>query len=115
MQQMNLSISFISDGKYQIDEILFDQRKKTLTYREKEKYCSKQIFNLLSAFIYSDDCFLSNKEIVNICGWPLDDMGFNEKRRTVIKYLRKQLYVNETNIRIEFIPVREGYHLYIVG
>ena len=37
MQQMNLSISFISDGKYQIDEILFDERKKTLTYREKEK------------------------------------------------------------------------------
>ena len=115
MRQMNLSISFISDGKYQIDEILFDERKKTLTYQEKEKYCSKQVLKLLTAFIHADECFLSNKEIANICGWSLDDRGLDEKRRTAIKYLRKQLYVNETNIRIEFISVREGYHLYITG
>ena len=54
MRQMNLSISFISDGKYQIDEILFDERKKTLTYQEKEKYCSKQVLKLLNAYIHVD-------------------------------------------------------------
>lgn len=108
-------ISFLSDGRIQIGEILFDERRKTLTYREIEHYCSKQVFMLLSAFIHADEYFLSNSEIMNVCGWSSTDIRLNEKRRTAVKYLRKQLRTVKTHICIEYIPVREGYQLFVVS
>lgn len=62
MQQLNSSIVFLSDNKYQIGEFLFDVKKRTLTYQQ-EKYCSKQVFKLLYAFVHNTEAFLSNNSI----------------------------------------------------
>lgn len=114
MVRLNSSISYLFDEKFQIGEIVFDEIKRTLIYKGQETYCSRQVYKLLSAFIHADECFLTNNEIINVCGWFPTDIGLNEKRRTAVKYLRKQLRTKETHIRIEFISVREGYQLFVV-
>lgn len=115
MTRLDSSIPYLFDEKYQIGEIVFDEIKRTLIYKGQETYCSRQVYRLLFAFIHADECFLSNNEIINVCGWSLTDIGLNEKRRTAVKYLRKQLRTVETHICIEYIPVREGYRLLVVS
>lgn len=115
MTQLYTSIFCLSDEKFQIGEIVFDERRRSLIYQEKETYCSRQAYRLLSSFIHADEYFLSNSEIINVCGWSSTDIGLNEKRRTAVKYLRKQLRTVEIHICIEYIPVREGYQLLVVS
>lgn len=60
----------------------------------------------------SVDRFLSHKDIAEVCSWPLEACGLNERRRTAISQLRK-LFV-DCSVEIISVRNRGGYQLVII-
>ena len=94
----------LGNAKYQLREILFDEREMTITYKGQVKQCSKQPYKLLCAFIHAKDHFLSNDRITEICCWNLDDIGLESKRKTALSQLRGLL--ESDNSRVNIVRMR---------
>ncbi|MFP5121522.1 hypothetical protein ACJEEW_25830, partial [Bacteroides cellulosilyticus] len=59
----------ISENKYQIGGVLFDEEACTLTFGDRSVVkCPMQSYKLLSAFVHAKSHFLSNNRIVEVCG-----------------------------------------------
>lgn len=94
----------LGNAKYQLCEILFDEKEMAITYKGQVKQCSKQPYKLLSAFIHAKDHFLSDGRIAEICDWNLDDIGLEGKRKTAISKLRRLL--ESDNSRVNIVRMR---------
>ncbi len=94
----------LGNAKYQLREILFNEKEMTITYKGQMKQCSKQPYKLLSAFIHAKDHFLSDGRIAEICDWNLDDIGLEGKRKTAISKLRRLL--ESDNSRVNIVRMR---------
>ena len=82
----------ISENKYQIGGVLFDEEACTLTFGDQSVVrCSMQPYKLLSAFVHAKSHFLSNNRIVEVCGWSLENININQNRRVTVSLLRKLL------------------------
>lgn len=97
---------------YLIGECSFDAIKHTLTYKEEVKSCPPQAAKLLLAFVAAADYFLTNDEIAIACGWGLDDLGLNDRRRKAINLLRK-LFVMDKSVEIISVMENQGYQIVI--
>lgn len=91
----------ISEKKYQIDGVIFDEEACTLVLEDKVVHCPMQSYKLLSAFVHAENHFLSNDRIVEVCGWSPEDTGVNERRRMAISQLRKLLDSKKNHVKIE--------------
>lgn len=98
---------------YRIGECIFDPIHHTLTYREKTMACTPQPAKLLLGFVKTPDFFLSNEEIVRICGWSSEVVGINERRRTAIGSVKKLLAVDKS-VQIQCVRERNGYQIVIL-
>lgn len=87
---------------YQIGEYVFDIVKHTLTYQGTVKSCSPQNAKLLYAFLTAPHNQLTYDEIARACGWPLDSIGLDDRRRNAIRELRK-LFAG----KVEFLSLTE--------
>ena len=94
----------LGNAKYQLREILFDEKEMAITYKGQVKQCSKQPYKLLSAFIHAKDHFLSDGRIAEICDWNLDDIGLEGKRKTAMSKLRGLL--ESDNSRVNIVRMR---------
>ena len=90
----------LGNAKYQLCEILFNEREMTIIYKGQTKQCSKQPYKLLSAFIHAKDHFLSDGRIAEICDWNLDDIGLEGKRKTAMSKLRSLLESDNSHVNI---------------
>lgn len=97
---------------YQIGACSFDAINHTLTYKEEIKPCPPQAAKLLLAFVAASDYFLTNDEIAVACGWGLDDLGLNDRRRKAINLLRK-LFVMDKSVEIISVLENQGYQIVI--
>lgn len=104
----------LSTDIYHIGNIEYNERTGLITWGEKDSICTPQPHKLLSAFLFAPEHFLSNEKIAEICGWALDDIGIDGRRRSTIKALRKLLFTEETNIRIDSVKGRRGYQLFVI-
>ena len=92
----------ISERRYQISGVLFDEEAGTLTFGDQsEVKCPMQSYKLLSAFVHAVNHFLSNNRIVEVCGWSLKDTGINVKRRGAVSQLRKLLDCEKSHVKVE--------------
>lgn len=94
----------LGNAKYQLREILFDEKEMAITYKGQVKQCSKQPYKLLFAFIHAKDHFLSDGRIAEICDWNLDDIGLEGKRKTAMSKLRGLL--ESDNSRVNIVRMR---------
>ena len=91
----------ISERKYQIAGVLFDEEAGTLTFEDKNTVkCAMQLYKLLSAFVHAKSHFLPNDRIVEICSWSAEDCGINEKRRVTVSLLRKLLDSEKSHVNL---------------
>ncbi len=104
----------LSGDTYRIGDIEYNDKTGLITCGDKSSFCPPQPHRLLSAFLFAPEHFLSNKEIAEICGWALDDTGIDTRRRSTIKSLRKQLFTEETGIRIDAVKGKNGYQLFVI-
>lgn len=102
----------LEKSTYQIGECSFDAINHTLTYKEEIKPCPPQAAKLLLAFVAASDYFLTNDEIAVVCGWALDDLGLNDRRRKAINLLRK-LFVMDKSVEIISVMENQGYQIVI--
>lgn len=86
------------ENSYQIGEYVFDIVNYTLTYKDVVKPCSLQLGKLLYAFLVAPDHILTYDEITKVCGWPDDCITLGDRRRDVIRKLRKLF-----DGRVEFV------------
>ena len=92
----------ISENKYQIGGVLFDEEACTLTFEDRSVVkCPMQSYKLLSAFVHAKSHFLSNNRIVEVCGWSLDNININQNRRVTVSLLRKLLDTEKSHVKIE--------------
>lgn len=92
----------ISEKKYQIGGVLFDEEASTFTFEDQRVVkCPMQSYKLLSAFIRAEDHFLSNNRIVEICGWDLGNININKNRRVAVSQLRTLLDGEKSHVKIE--------------
>lgn len=91
----------ISEKKYRIGGVIFDEEACTLTFEDKVVNCTGQAYKLLYAFIHEKNHFLSNDRVVAICGWCPQHIGVDGNRRTTISYLRKLLDRKRSHVKIE--------------
>ena len=92
----------ISENKYQIGGVLFDEEACTLTFGDQSVVrCSMQPYKLLSAFVHAKSHFLSNNRIVEVCGWSLENININQNRRVTVSLLRKLLDTEKSHVKIE--------------
>ncbi len=95
-------VKCISEKKYQIGEVLFDEEASTLTFKGQNSLkCPMQAYKLLSAFIHTEKHFLSNNRIIEICSWCPTDIGIDAKRRVTISQLRKLLDCKKSHVNLE--------------
>ncbi|RGM50288.1 MULTISPECIES: helix-turn-helix domain-containing protein [Bacteroides] len=109
------SLAGVPDEGFSIGSYYFSVRKHVLTLKGlkgKEIHCTHQDGLLLIAFMKSVDRFLSHKDIAEVCSWPLEACGLNERRRTAISQLRK-LFV-DCSVEIISVRNRGGYQLVII-
>ncbi len=97
---------------YLIGESSFDAINHTLTDKEEVKSCPPQAAKLLLAFIATSDYFLTYDEIAVVCGWALDDLRLNERRRKAINSLRK-LFATDKSVEILAVSEKQGYQIVI--
>lgn len=97
---------------YRFGEYRFDFVRHTLTYKEEEIPCTPQAAKLLLGFATAPNHFLTNDEIAIACGWALNDLGLNERRRKAINLLRK-LFAVDGSIQILAMPEKQGYQIVI--
>lgn len=100
----------ISKTVFQIGEYTLDLIKHTLTYQNIEEPCSLQAGKLLHAFVEAPDYFLTNEEISIVCGWPLDDISLDERRRTAISSLRR---IFKGRVVFQSIREKKGYQMIV--
>lgn len=98
--------------KYVIGDYVLHYSDQQLFYKGEFVTDSKQLINLLRAFMRASDSFLSNDTISQICGWSLTDIGIEDRRKMAMVRLRKELSRDES-INIVFIKRRKGYQLVI--
>lgn len=92
----------ISENKYQIGGVLFDEEACTLTFEDRSVVkCPMQSYKLLSAFVHAENHFLSNNRIVEVCGWSLENININQNRRVTVSLLRKLLDAEKSHVKIE--------------
>lgn len=92
----------ISENKYQIGGVLFDEEGCTLTFEDRSVVkCPMQSYKLLSAFVHAENHFLSNNRIVEVCGWSLENININQNRRVTVSLLRKLLDAEKSHVKIE--------------
>lgn len=95
-------VTRISENKYQIGGVLFDEEACTLTFEDRSVVkCPMQSYKLLSAFVHAENHFLSNNRIVEVCGWSLENININQNRRVTVSLLRKLLDAEKSHVKIE--------------
>ena len=95
-------VTRISENKYQIGGVLFDEEACTLTFEVRSVVkCPMQSYKLLSAFVHAENHFLSNNRIVEVCGWSLENININQNRRVTVSLLRKLLAAEKSHVKIE--------------
>ncbi len=95
-------VSYLSEKKYQIGKVIFDEEALTLTFTDQSvSRCSSQTYKLISAFVHAENHFLSNEQIVEICDWVPDETGVSERRRVAISQLRKLLDKHKSHVTLK--------------
>ncbi|MCI1682546.1 MAG: hypothetical protein LKI39_08335 [Bacteroides sp.] len=105
----------ISEDSYQIGEAVFEEKTGTFTCLDYSSVYSPQPHKLLIAFVQAPQHFLSNDDIAGICSWSVDDAGINERRRSAIKLLRKQLQSGESHVYVEHVKEKNGYRMFVAN
>lgn len=106
----------ISEKKYKIGGVIFDEEACTLTFEDKVVNCTGQAYKLLSAFIHTKNHFLSNDRVVAICGWCPQHTGIDGKRRVTISHLRTLLDSEKSHVKIESGKNKQnelGFYLFV--
>lgn len=92
----------VSENKYQIGGVLFDEAASTFSFEDQSIVkCPMQSYKLFSAFVHTENHFLSNSRIIEICGWSSEDIGINGKRRVAVSQLRGLLDSEKSHVKIE--------------
>jgi len=105
----------ISEDSYQIGEAVFEEKTGIFTCLDYSSVYSPQPHKLLIAFVQAPQHFLSNDDIAGICSWSVDDAGINERRRSAIKLLRKQLQSGESHVYVEHVKEKNGYRMFVAN
>ena len=109
-------VLYISEKKYKIGGVIFDEEACTLTFEDKVVNCTGQAYKLLSAFIHTKNHFLSNDRVVAICGWCPQHTGIDGKRRVTISHLRTLLDSEKSHVKIESGKNKQnelGFYLFV--
>ncbi|WP_259300947.1 hypothetical protein [Bacteroides oleiciplenus] len=109
-------VLYISEKKYKIGGVIFDEEACTLTFEDKVVNCTGQAYKLLSAFIHTKNHFLSNDRVVAICGWCPQHTGIDGKRRVTISHLRTFLDSEKSHVKIESGKNKQnelGFYLFV--
>lgn len=109
-------VLYISEKKYKIGGVIFDEEACTLTFEDKVVNCTGQAYKLLSAFIHTKNHFLSNDRVVAICGWCPQYTGIDGKRRVTISHLRTFLDSEKSHVKIESGKNKQnelGFYLFV--
>lgn len=92
----------ISEKKYKIGGLVFDEEACTLTFEDKGRVdCPKQSYKILSAFIHAEKHFLTNDRIVEVCGWNPNERGVDVRKRMAVSQLRKLLDSEKSHVKLE--------------
>ncbi|NVK94901.1 MULTISPECIES: DNA-binding response regulator [unclassified Bacteroides] len=102
----------VPETVFRFGEYIFDAVCHTLIHEEGTMNCTPQAAKLLLGFAKAPDFFLTNDEIAAICGWHLEDLNLDARRRKAISLLKK-MFKADGSVQICFVPEREGYQIVI--
>jgi hypothetical protein len=86
-------------------------------HRVKTDELTPQSRKLFNAFLSSKNHFLSHDTIAEICGWNVEDIGIEARRKSAISYLRQSLKAQNIPFTIDASVDgnhTHGYHLTLI-